>query len=114
MARFDVPNSQRLLFIANGIASMAAQVKLIAELPEGEAKLNLITEISEKGEPQDYFSVGLMMAKTMIEEELGWFKRNMFMRRTGGFLVGAGFSQSEARIFLDQVNKIYWDLKDMG
>lgn len=98
MGFFSGPSQDVLLQMARGIASMVMEIRILNALDE-TAKSEIVQKLKAEGNPTSLEQAIKMAAAVITEQNMGWYKKNMFLGMIRGSLITMGMSKSDATYY---------------
>ncbi len=105
MAFFGGPSKGVLLQTAEGVASIAMQLQYLNEMDK-ELKSEVLNRMASEGSPTSMIELVTMAAHVINEQNMGWYKKNLFLGMIYGSLVSMGMPRSEASFIKNQIGVI--------
>lgn len=96
------PSKGVLLQMSQGIAGVAMQLKMVAELDE-DTKNQVLEGMKAEGSPTSMDELIIMAASVIKEQSMGWYKKNQFLGMIFGSLVNVGMPPADANYIKGQI-----------
>lgn len=102
MGFFSGPSKRVLLQMSQGFASIAIQIYMLDEL-HAAAKEHALEGMRIEGLPTNMNNLITMAANTILEQKMGWYKKNQFLGMLFGSMVNMGVSPIDANFIKGQI-----------
>jgi hypothetical protein len=89
------PSKHVTMQMAQGVASVAMQIKMLGSLDPG-MRTKAMDSMQKEGAPTTMQELVRAAASVVSEQKMGWLKRNQYLGAIQGYLVVMGMSYADA------------------
>ena len=105
MSFFSGPPKDVLLQVSQGVASIAMQLQALSGLEE-KVREHMAQNMRAEDGPTTMDGLIVMAAGVIREQNMGWYKKNLFLGMIFGNLVSLGMSAPDANYIKNRINSL--------